>query len=367
MLDMSREEYDYTGWYEEENIETLYDFDKEVRDDFTLYAGYYKDIYTNTTTDDSKAQIKGLVQITDTDTGEETTLTVYENEIDVGINDNITDAVLEIINSAKASAEAYIEEKGYTYNGFVNNTEEITSWNDSSENVLDAAYNATHQAIIKEHITSGSYGRITAYITTIYAQCQSHHIFPDVVVDKWYSSGIEYCRDNGIMGGYTSGINAGKFGLNDTITRGQIATMLYRLAGEPDTAGLSNPFTDVPEGKYYTEAVKWAFSKGITTGKTATSFDPNGNVTRQELAVFMARYAKEICGIDTTSTYDITGIADYNNLSTWAIAPMRYIMEKGVITGDMKLGYARILPKNNATRAEAATMFMRFCQNVLGI
>jgi len=79
----------------------------------------------------------------------------------------------------------------------------------------------------------------------------------------------------------------------------------------------------------------------------------------------MARYAKEICGIDTTSTYDITGIADYNNLSTWAIKPMQYIMENGVITGDMKLGYARILPKNNATRAEAATMFMRFCQNII--
>ena len=367
MLDMSREEYDYTGWYEEETIETLYDFDKEVRNDFTLYAGYYKDIYTDTTTDDSKAQIKGLVQLYDTYTETENTITVYENEIDVGINDNITDTVLECINSAKSSADAYIAKKGYTNNGFENNMDEITSWNNSSENVLDATYDATHKAIIKKHITSGSYGRITAYITTIYAQYNSHYVFPDVVADKWYSSGIEYCRDNGIMGGYTSGTNAGRFGLNDTITRGQIATMLYRLAGEPDVAGLNNPFTDVPEGKYYTEAVKWAFSKGITTGKTATSFDPNGNVTRQELAVFMARYAKEIGGLDTTSTYDITGIADYSDLSSWAMKPMQYILEKGVITGDMKLGYPRILPRNNATRAEAATMFMRFCQNVLGM
>ena len=78
----------------------------------------------------------------------------------------------------------------------------------------------------------------------------------------------------------------------------------------------------------------------------------------------MARYAKEILGADTTSTYNITGIADYKDLSSWAIAPMQYIMEKGIITGDMALGYARILPKANATRATAATMFMRFCENI---
>ena len=79
----------------------------------------------------------------------------------------------------------------------------------------------------------------------------------------------------------------------------------------------------------------------------------------------MARYSKEILGNDITSTYDITGIVDYGDLSTWARSPMQYIMEKGVITGDMALGYPRILPRANATRATAATMFMRFCQNVL--
>ena len=78
----------------------------------------------------------------------------------------------------------------------------------------------------------------------------------------------------------------------------------------------------------------------------------------------MARYSKEILGNDITSTYDITGIADYGDLSSWAIEPMKYIMEKGIITGDMKLGYPRILPRNNATRAETATMFMRFCEDV---
>ena len=191
--------------------------------------------------------------------------------------------------------------------------------------------------------------------------------FPDVPNGTWYTDGAKYCKDHGIMGGYTEGLNAGDFGTDDLLLRGQILVMFYRLAGEPSVAGLSNPFTDVPEGKYYTNAIKWAVSKGITTGYTATTFGPNNYVTRQELAVFMARYAKNVLNKNINSTYDITGIADYSNLSSWARAPMQYIMEKGIITGDMALGYPRILPKANATRATAATMFMRFCKNVVGM
>ena len=192
-------------------------------------------------------------------------------------------------------------------------------------------------------------------------------VFPDIANGKWYTEAIAYVKDHGMMSGYTSGVYAGEFGPEDTISRGQIVTILYRFAGEPSVTGLSNPFTDVPEGKYYTDAIKWAVQNGITTGKTATSFDPNGNVTRQELAVFMARYAKNILGKNINSSYSITGIADYSNLSTWAIEPMKYIMEKGVITGDMALGYPRILPTANATRAAAATMMMRFCKNIAGM
>ena len=236
-----------------------------------------------------------------------------------------------------------------------------SSWDYKSLDVQDALYKSGTNIFIYESIDTNHDNQTFLLLNETENKNQE---FPDVKESKWYTDSIKYVSSHNIMNGYTSGPNAGKFGLNDTITRGQIATVLYRIAGEPNTTSLPNPFKDVPEGKYYTEPIKWAFSKGITTGKTATSFDPNGNVTRQELATFMARYAKEIKGLDITSTYDITGIADYKNLSSWAIAPMRYIMEKGVITGDMKLGYPRILPKNNATRAEAATMFMRFCLNI---
>lgn len=80
----------------------------------------------------------------------------------------------------------------------------------------------------------------------------------------------------------------------------------------------------------------------------------------------LARYAKNIEDIDISSDYDITQFSDYGNVSTWAVEQMKYIVENGVITGDMALGYPRLLPRNNATRAEASAMIMRFCKNILG-
>ncbi len=189
------------------------------------------------------------------------------------------------------------------------------------------------------------------------------NIFPDVGDTNWYSSSVVYVKARGIMNGKADGT----FGRDENIARGQIVLMFYRLAGNPSVEGLENPFTDVPEGKYFTDAVKWAVANGITTGKTATTFDPYGDVTRQELAVFMARYAQNILKKDISSNYNISNIADYNDVSGWARPHLQYIMEKGVITGDMALGYARILPRNNASRAMAATMFARFCKSIAEI
>ncbi len=199
--------------------------------------------------------------------------------------------------------------------------------------------------------------------TDIYAKFNVQYIFPDVPADKWYAPGIKYCKTYGLVNGYANG----NFGPDDTLSRGQFVTILYRLTGGPETTGMTNPFLDVPDDKYYTEAVKWAVYYHITTGKTETSFDPDGFVTRQEMAVFLTRLYENYYHQDVTSTYDITGIADYNNVSSWAISSMKFIMEKGVITGDMALGYARILPRDSASRGAAATMLMRFSQNVMGI
>ncbi len=189
-------------------------------------------------------------------------------------------------------------------------------------------------------------------------------LFDDVPNGKWYTEAIDFVKDNGIMKGYGDGST---FGVNDNIARGQIALMLYRLAGEPSTTGLPNPFTDVQEGKYFTEAVKWAVSVGIAKGKTATTFDPYGNVTRQELAVFLERYANFVEHLPTNVEFDLSKFSDYKSVSSWALGPMKYCAMHEIITGDMALGYPRILPTKFATRAQTAQMFMRFCRYILYI
>lgn len=83
------------------------------------------------------------------------------------------------------------------------------------------------------------------------------------------------------------------------------------------------------------------------------------------LMIFVVKLPNDSYATTTINSVYVSGIPDYGDLSSWAKAPMQYIMEKGIITGDMKLGYPRILPRNNATRAEAATMFMRFCEGVV--
>ncbi len=202
--------------------------------------------------------------------------------------------------------------------------------------------------------------------------------FPDVEVGKWYTNSIRYVMNYGMMSGYSSGANAGKFGLNDLIKRGQIAVMLYRLAGSPlddvDINTLVSPFPDVQDSsKYYYRAAIWANQNGIVTGYTSGAnegkFGPNDYIKRQDLAVMLARYADKIEHIDITSTYSLDTFIDSDKVSGYAANSLKYIVEKGVITGNDKLGptQLRILPRDNAKRSEAATMVERFCHNVLNM
>ena len=191
--------------------------------------------------------------------------------------------------------------------------------------------------------------------------------FTDVDMSKWYLSCITYVYNNGLI----KGLDATTFGPNDNISRGQMATILYRLAGSPKNVTVDkNRFADVKdESKYYFTAVMWASENkvvsGYTSGKKAGCFGPSDNITRQELGVMFSNYAKNVLKKDITSNFDLSKFKDYKSIASWAATPMKYIAEKEIITGDMKLGYARILPKNKATRAEASSMIMKFCRNVM--
>lgn len=185
--------------------------------------------------------------------------------------------------------------------------------------------------------------------------------FVDVDKSKWYINGIQYVNNYGIMTGYSDGTN--RFGTNDPITRAQFATMIHRMAGLPE-AGYTGRFPDVPNGKYYTNAVEWCASKGIVTGNTKTGmFMTSSNISRQDLAVMLFRYAADK-GDDTSSRKELTSFTDGASVSSYATDALSWCVASGIITGkDNKNGTFSLDPKGEATRAECATMIMRYMTN----
>ena len=169
-----------------------------------------------------------------------------------------------------------------------------------------------------------------------------------------------------MMNGYTAGDDSGKFGPNDQITRGQIVTILYRREGNPTVSENWN-FKDTGMYDYYRNAIKWASQNGIVTGYTAGEnegkFMPDDPITREQLALILQRYAK-YKNISVKESEELTGFKDYEQVSPWALEGLKWVVSKGIITGDMQTNPPSIKPQGNATRAEAATMIMRFCENV---
>lgn len=108
-------------------------------------------------------------------------------------------------------------------------------------------------------------------------------LFQDVARGAWYHDGVDYM----VRRGYMEGVGNNLFAVNGTMTRGQMVTILYRIAGKPTVEGLENPFKDVADGKFYTDAVIWAAENGIVEGNGDGTFNPNGFITRQQVAVIL--------------------------------------------------------------------------------
>ena len=178
--------------------------------------------------------------------------------------------------------------------------------------------------------------------------------FTDVAEGAWYYDAVAYVYRNGLM----SGVTADRFAPDYTLDRATLATILWRLAGEPVVDYLL-PFEDVPEGEWYSEAIRWAASTGIVTGTTPTTFRPTQAVTREQMAAMVYRYAEHM-GYDTTASSDMTGFTDGASVNGYAVTPMSWSVAEGLISG---IG-TEIRPQSTATRAQIATMLMRFCENV---
>lgn len=179
--------------------------------------------------------------------------------------------------------------------------------------------------------------------------------FADVAADAWYADAVQYVYENSMM----SGTSETTFSPDLTTTRGMIVTILYRLENEPAVTG-TTAFTDVAADQYYANAVAWAAQNGIVSGTTATTFAPNNAITREQMAAILYRYA-QFKGYDVSVKADLSVYTDAAQVSTYATDAMAWANGAQLITGTSQ---AMQTPASNATRAQVATILMRFCENI---
>lgn len=175
--------------------------------------------------------------------------------------------------------------------------------------------------------------------------------YTDVAVSAWYYDAVKYVTETGVM----NGVKADQFAPLSKTTRAMLATTLYRVEGQPAAEG-DNPFPDVAAGQWYTDAVKWASASSIVNGVSADRFDPLSTITREQLAAMLYRYAQHK-GYATDGRADLTAFADAGKVSAYAQQAMAWAVDAGIVAGVTK---DTLAPQSGASRAEVATMLLRF-------
>jgi len=181
----------------------------------------------------------------------------------------------------------------------------------------------------------------------------------DLNLKDWYHDGVHYCMDNDLMDGYGNG----KFGPYDNLTRSQIAQILYNLEGNP-AVSFKDTFDDVKASAWYASAVIWANEAGVVKGYGNGKFGSDDLITREQLATMLYRYTEyKGYGINYNVSSDFSKFPDANMVSSWALKEVKWAHAEMLITGT---GAGTLNPLGFATRTEAATVLMRFCENVAG-
>ena len=181
--------------------------------------------------------------------------------------------------------------------------------------------------------------------------------FTDVKEKNWFYGSVRFVFERDLM----NGTSATQFSPNAPLTRGMVVTILYRLAKSPDVSRLVNPFEDVRAGHWYTDAVKWAAENNIVTGYGNGRFGPGDNITREQMASILHRYAK-YAGYDASvgGNTNILGFEDASKISGYAVPAMQWACGAGIIQGSNN----KLDPKGSATRAQVAAILERFVTNI---
>ena len=181
--------------------------------------------------------------------------------------------------------------------------------------------------------------------------------FKDVKESDWFYEAVSYAVENGLMSGMSEDI----FAPNTPLTREMLAVVLYNVEGQPESAE-ANTFTDVKGDMWYTDAILWANENGIVAGYDNGAYGVGDLITREQFATILYRYA-QFKGYDTTQGgMAVREFSDYENISDYARPAMAWAVNAGIMGG---MDDGTLIPQGKATRAEAATMLMNFCENVV--
>ena len=178
--------------------------------------------------------------------------------------------------------------------------------------------------------------------------------FMDVHENDWFYEDVAFAYENGLF----AGTSDTTFSPNASMTRAMLVTVLYRLEGEPSVRGRSG-FSDVTFNSYYEDAVTWAADNGIVNGTSTTTFSPNANVTREQMAAILYRYAQHK-KYNTAASSGLNSFSDYASVSGYAVTAMQWAVAEKLVNGSA----GKLMPTGNATRAQVAAILHRFVENV---
>jgi hypothetical protein len=190
--------------------------------------------------------------------------------------------------------------------------------------------------------------------TQVIKTVKASEIYKDISANTWYTNAVDYVVSRKIMSGYDSKT----FAPNDKLSRGMLAQILYNIEGNPTIKG--SYFKDVSSSSWYANAAAWAKANGIVSGYADGTFGANDNITREQLAYFLYRYAV-MKGYDVSVAANLSGYSDYGAISSYALTAMKWANANGLITGTSKTS---LDPTGTATRVQVATVLMRFFENV---
>ena len=222
---------------------------------------------------------------------------------------------------------------------------------DAGYRVRDVKVNGKSVGAVDSYTYSGLkiYSRITVEFTN------GTMPFTDVHTNDWFYNDVAYVYEAGLF----AGTSDTTFSPYASMTRGMLVTVLYRLEGRPSVTGTS-VFDDVARGEYYEKAVIWAAEHKIVNGTGGSKFSPDANVTREQMAAILYRYA-QYKGYRTNSRAGLSGFADYQTVSSYAETPMQWAVAEKLINGSN----GSLLPRGNATRAQVAAILHRFVENIV--